>query len=466
MQIKETKSEGLSREYHIALPAKEIEEKISLRLKELARTARIPGFRPGKVPVAVLRKKYGSSVMGEVLERAVSDSSRQALAEKGLRPATQPRIEITAFQDGGDLEYTIAVDLLPEIKPIDFSTLTLQRYVPDTKDADIDKALANLARAHDTTIPARDDRKAVKGDTLVIDFKGRIGDTEFPGGKADGYELKLGAGTFIPGFEDQLVGATAGDKVEVKVTFPEAYGAEDLAGKEATFDVAVKELRESVPAAVDDELAKKLGMTDLKALKAAIKEEQQREFNNLGRLLLKRSLLDALANAHDFEIPERLLEQEFETIWKQYEEQRKTGELDDTGDQSEDEQKREFRMIAERRVRLGLLLSEVGRANNIQISQEDLNRQLMVEARRHPGHEKEVIDHYKKTPGAMEQLTAPIYEEKVVDFILELADVREKKATMAELTKALEEDVAAKPKAKAKKKTKSKKKAADKAKKG
>jgi trigger factor len=461
MQITETKSEGLSREFHVALPASEIEQKISLRLKELARTAHLPGFRPGKVPVAVLRKKYGSSVMGEVLERAVSDSSRQALAEKGLRPATQPRIEITSFKDGGDLEYTIAVDLLPEIKPIDFSKIKLQRYVPETEDADIDKALANLAQGHGTTTPIKEDRAAAKGDTLVIDFVGRIGDKEFPGGKADGYELKLGSGTFIPGFEDQLIGVKAGDAVVVKVMFPEAYGAEELAGKDATFDVAVKELRENSPAAIDDALAKKLGMSDLQALKAAIKEEQEREFQSLGRMLLKRRLLDALAETHDFEIPEKLLEQEFAAIWKQYEEQKKTGggTDDEAADMSDNEQKDEFRRIAERRVRLGLLLSEVGRANSIQISQEDINRQLMMEARRHPGHEKEVMDHFKKTPDAMQQLTAPVYEEKVVDFILELANVTDKKATMAELMKTLEGDVTAEPKARAKSKGEAKTKA-------
>jgi len=458
MQVTETKSEGLSREFHVALPAREIEEKISLRLKELARTAHLPGFRPGKVPVAVLRKKYGPTVMGEVLERAVNDSSQQALAEKGLRPATQPKIEITSFKDGGDLEYTIAVDLLPEIKPVDFSKIKLQRYVPEAKDGDIDKALGNLAQAHGTTAPIKEDRAASKGDTLVIDFVGRLGDKEFSGGKADGYELKLGSGTFIPGFEDQLVGVKAGDAVVVKVTFPEAYGAEELAGKEATFDVAVKELRENAPAAVDDALAKKLGMADLKALKAAIKEEQEREFNNLGRMLLKRKLLDELADAHDFEVPEKLLEQEFEAIWKQYEEQKKAGDgnADETAGMSDDDQKDEFRQIAERRVRLGLLLSEVGRANNIQISQEDLNRQLMIEARRHPGHEKEVMDHFKNTPGAMEQLTAPVYEEKVVDFILELSSMTDKKATMAELIKIMEADVADKPKAKTKPKAKAK----------
>ena len=457
MQVTETKAEGLSREFRVALPAKEIEAKISDRLHELARTAQLPGFRPGKVPVSLLRKKYGSAVMGEVLERAVTDSSMQALAEKGLRPATQPKIEITSFKDGGDLEYTIAVELLPEIKPIDFSTLKLERYAAAADEADIEKTIQRLAEAHGSTAAIAESRAAKSGDTLLIDFVGRVGGEEFPGGKADNYELKLGSNTFIPGFEDQLVGAKAGDTITVKVKFPEAYGAAELAGKDAEFAVAVKELRQTAPAAVDDELAKKLNMTDLKALKDAIKEEQEREFNKIARMVLKRTLLDELAETHDFEIPEKLLDQEFEAIWKQYEEQRKEGGAADADDDKpEDEQKQEFRDIAERRVRLGLLLSEVGRTNNVQISQEDVNRQLMIEARRHAGHEKEVMDHYKNTPGAMQQLTAPIYEEKVVDFILELADVSEKKATMEELMKALEEDAPVSAKAKGKAKTKKK----------
>ena len=455
MQVTETKSEGLSREFRVALPAKEIEEKISDRLKELARTAHLPGFRPGKVPVQVLRKKYGPSVMGEVLERAVSDSSMQALAEKGLRPAAQPKIEITAFEDGGDLEYTIAVELLPEIKPVDFSKIKLDRHVTETNDADIEKTLKNLAEVHGTTVPVTESRATKSGDSVLIDFVGRVGGEEFPGGKADGYELKLGSNTFIPGFEDQLIGTKAGDAVQVKVKFPDAYGAAELASKDAVFDVTVKELRAAAPAATDDELAKKLGMPDLKALKAAIKEEQEREFNKISRMVLKRSLLDQLADAHDFEVPEKLLEQEFEAIWKQYDEQRKSADADDQ-DKPEEEQKQEFRDIAERRVRLGLLLSEVGRVNNVQISQEDINRQLMAEARRHPGQEKEVMDHFKNTPGAMQELTAPVYEEKVVDFILELASVTEKKATTEDLLKALEEDAPAAQKAKGKSKPKPK----------
>jgi len=452
MQVTETKSEGLSREFKVALPANEIEEKISHRLKELARTAQMPGFRPGKVPVSVLRKKYGPSVLGEVLERAVNDSSQQALAEKGLRPAMQPQIEITSFEDGGDLEYTIAVELLPEIKPVDFSKIKLERLIPKTDDAAMENTLADIAAAQGDSAAIKDDRETKTGDVLVIDFLGRVGGEEFAGGKAEGYELTLGSGTFIPGFEEQLIGVKVGDKIEVKVKFPDSYGAAELSGKDAVFDVTVNELKETVPSAIDDELAKKVGMENLEALKKSIRKEQEREFNEISRMILKRALLDELSAAHDFEIPEKLLDREFDTIWKQFEEQRKKDK--DAGQGSEektdDEHKKDFREIAERRVRLGLLLSEVGRANNVQISQEDVNSQLMAEARRHPGREKEVMEHYKNNPEAMEELSAPLYEEKVVNFILEQASITEKTATKDELIKTMEDEAAGKPKAKAK----------------
>ncbi|NQV83649.1 MAG: trigger factor [Rhodospirillales bacterium] len=463
MQVTETKSEGLSREFKVALPAKDIEEKISFRLNELAKTVSLPGFRPGKVPVAVLRKKYGPSVMGEILERAVNDSSQQAMAEKGLRPAMQPEIEIVSFEDGKDLEYTIAVEVLPEITPADFSKITLERLVPNTNAAEIDSVLENLAKSNGSTNILTEDRKSKDGDVLLIDFLGRVDGVEFAGGKAEGYELTLGSGTFIPGFEDQLTGTKVGDKVDVKVTFPENYGAAELSGKDAVFEVTVHELKETLPCAIDDELAKKVGMETLDTLKASIQEEQEREFNAMARMTLKRELLDKLAKSHDFEVPSKLLEREFDSIWSQFEEERKKASAsgqpapDDEG-KSEDEQKQDFREIAERRVRLGLLMSEVGRVNNVEISQEDLNRQLMVEAKNHPGREKEVIDYFKSNPQAMEQLSAPVYEEKVIDFILEKAKVTDKKATMEDLIKALETDDDA-PKSKGKAKSKAKPKA-------
>ena len=293
---------------------------------------------------------------------------------------------------------------------------------------------------------------------MVIDFLGRVDGVEFAGGKAENYELTLGSGTFIPGFEEQLTGIKVGAKTEVKVKFPENYGAAELSGKDAVFDVTVHEIKAVAPAAIDDELAKKLGGENLDALRESIKEEQEREFLTMSRMTLKRELLDKLADAHDFKVPKKLLEREFEAIWTQYqEEQNKAGDDVETAtpkDQKPDvEGEKEFREIAERRVRLGLLMAEVGRSNDVQINQEDVNRQLMEEARRDPSREQEIMEHYRNTPEAMEQLSAPIYEEKVVDFILEQATVTDKKATMDDLIKAMDTDDDGKLKAKGKAKS-------------
>ncbi len=446
MQVTETKSEGLSREFQISLPAKEIEEKISVRLKEIAQTASIPGFRPGKVPVTMLRKRYGPSIMGEILERAVGDSSQQAISEKGIRPASQPKIEITSFDEGKDLEYTIKLEMIPEINPIDYSKLKLERLNPKVDDAQITLALENIASANKTSAPITKKRKSKSGDILVIDFIGSVDGEEFPGGKADGYELELGSNSFIPGFEDQLVGTNADDELEVNVKFPDEYGAAELAGKDALFNVVVKEIREGQPAEINDEMAKKLGIENLEKLKETIAEEQGREFKQLARMRLKRALLDQLADACDFDTPKKMAEGEFDSIWAQYEEQKKqAAESDDAApedddDLSEEEQRAEFQGIAERRVRLGLLLSEIGQQNNIQILQDDLTKAITEEARKYPGQEQAVMEHFQGNPDAMQQLSAPLYEEKVVDFVLEMATVKDKDVSSDELMKILEAD--------------------------
>jgi len=447
MQVTETKSEGLSREFQVSLPAKDIEDKISHRLKEIAESASIPGFRPGKVPVSMLRKRYGPSVMGEILERAVGDSSQQALTEKGIRPAAQPEIEITSFEDGKDLEYIIRLEMLPEIKPIDYSKLKLERLNPKPDEEQLNGALENIANANKTTEPIAKKRKSKTGDVLVIDFVGSVDGEEFPGGKADDYQLELGSGSFIPGFEEQLTGSNVGDDVEVNVKFPDEYGAAELAGKDALFKVAVKEIREGTAAELNDELAKKLGIESLDKLKETIVEEQSREFKQLARLRLKRTLLDQLADVCDFETPQKMADGEFNSIWEQYEEQKKQAAESEDGeaatnedDLSDEEQQVEFRQIAERRVRLGLLLSEIGRENNIQILQDDITAALTEEARKYPGQEQSVMEFYQGNPEAMQQMSAPLYEEKVIDFILEMANVTDKDVTTAELMKALEAD--------------------------
>lgn len=436
MQVIETKSEGLRREFKIGIPAAAIEEQLSERLGKIAKTAELPGFRRGKVPVSLLRKRYGPSVMGDVLKSTLNDSSMQTLSERGLRAAGQPRIEVTRFEDGSDLEFTMAVDLMPEIEPLDFSTMTLERLVIDVSDDEVDEALESLAESHKVPLPVAGDRESRDGDVIVIDFHGRVEGEDFPGGKAEGYSLELGSGSFIPGFEDQLTGARPGDEVEVKVSFPDEYGASDLAGKEAVYQVHVKELMETKAAAIDDELARTLGMESLDALKSAIRESRARSLRLLSRSRLKRQLLDALAASYQFEVPEAMADSEFDSIWAHFEEHREAGTADlepeDEG-KSDDDLKADFRAIAERRVRLGLLLAEIGRQNNLQVSVEDLNKAMMAEARRHPGREQEILDYFRNNPETQEGLTAPLYEDKVVDFILEMADVHERTVSLEEL---------------------------------
>jgi trigger factor len=449
-QVKETKSEGLRREFKISVPAKDIETRIGDRLSDLARNAHLPGFRPGKAPLAILKRKYGEAVRGEILDRALNDSSRQALSERGIRPATQPSIEVTAFGEGKDLEYTLSLDVLPDIKPMDFSRISLERLVVPVDESKVTEALNRIAASRKSTKPAPAGHAAAKGDVVVIDFIGRVEGREFPGGKADGYSLELGSSSFVPGFEDQILDAKAGAKLAVKIAFPKDYAAEDLAGKNAEFDVTVKEVQLSEPAAVDDALAKAVGLSDLEALKSRVREEQGREYKEISRLRLKRQLLDVLNGEHKFEVPPTMIENEFNAIWQQFEQQRSQAKKGQAGDaealtdpetnKTDDEHKADFRAIAERRVRLGLLFAEVGRLNNIQVSQEDINRALIQQAQRFPGQEQAVVEHFRKNPEAMQNLMGPILEDKVADFILEMAKITDKPATLDELLKQDDDD--------------------------
>jgi trigger factor len=467
MQITETSSVGLKREFTVVVASGDIEQKVQDKLVEIGRSVRLPGFRPGKVPMQVLRKRYGSSIMGEVLESTVSDSSEQAMREHGLRPAMQPKVEIVSFKEGADLEYKLAVELLPEIKPVDFGEIELERQRPEIPDEEIEKALKRIAQPHRKSEVV--ERPAATGDVVVIDFVGSVGGTEFPGGSAKGHELELGSSRFIPGFEEQLVGATAGEHRTVKVTFPAEYGSEELAGKDAEFAVDVQSVKALKDASIDDELATELGLESLEALKKAIREQLEREYGGVARQRLKRSLLDQLAAKHDFPVPAGMVDLEFESIWKQFQEAREANkdEVADEAGKSEDELKSDYRVIAERRVRLGLLLSEVGRSNAITVTQEEVNRALGEEARRHPGYEKQVIEFYRKNPEALANLRAPLFEDKVVDFIVEMAKVTDKPVSIEELLRPEDEaagseaaaasaaEETAKPKRKPRKKTES-----------
>ncbi|MBO6785026.1 MAG: trigger factor [Alphaproteobacteria bacterium] len=469
MDVVEVKNEGLVRDFKITVAADDIEQRVDARLTEVGKTANLPGFRPGKVPQKILKQRFGSAVMGEVLEAAVQDTSQEVLTERGLRPAGQPKIEINSFDEGKDLEYELSIEILPDIGDVDLSGLELERIKVVPTDAEIDDAINRIVQQNRKTKAIDEPRPVEKGDVVVIDFEGKIDGVPFDGGKGDGIRLEVGSEQFIPGFEDQLVGAEIDKEMEVKVAFPDDYGVEDLAGKDAVFDCTVREIHEGVDVTVDDDFAKSLGMENLDALKTAVSEQLGQEYNRLTRERTKRELLDKLAESYDFEVPPRMASEEFDQIWQQIEQAKENDQLDDDDKSKSDEELREqYQEIADRRVRLGLLLSHVGETNNLTVSQEEVNRAIMDQARQMPGQEQMVIDFYRENPQAAASLQAPIFEDKVVDFILEVANVSEREMSPEELNTLAEEeagagsDAAGEDKEPAKKKTTKKKAAAKK----
>ena len=432
MQVSETLSEGLKREYKVVVEAADMEAKVTNRLTEIGKEAQMPGFRPGKVPMTILRRTYGRQLLGEVLEQAVNEATTETLEKHELKPAMQPKIEVVSFDEGKDLEYTIEVEVMPVFEPMDFSTLTLERKVAEIGDAELDERVDSLAQQFKEFTEADEGQAAKDGDTVVIDFEGSVDGELFEGGAAEGHSLEIGSNSFIPGFEEQLAGVKKGDETVVKVTFPEEYQAEHLAGKEAEFKVNVQEVKVPLPVTVDDALAEKLGLENLAALKDAVREQSEKEYSDLSRAKLKRVLLDALAENHDFEVPPSLVDGEFEQIWNQVEDM----------DKPEEESRAEFRDIAIRRVRLGLLLSEVGQRNNLTVNQDEVNRAMAEQAQRFPGQEQQIFEFYQSNPEMRAQLEAPIMEDKVVDFIVEMAQISESKVSIEELLAEPDEDEA------------------------
>ncbi|HXC27945.1 MAG TPA: trigger factor [Stellaceae bacterium] len=456
MQVTETNADGLKREFKIVIPAGDLENEVNSRLTQLGQSIRLPGFRPGKVPQSLLRQRYGNAIRGEVLEHTVQESSAEAMREQNLRPALPPKVEILSANEGADFEYTMSVELLPDMPTTDFTALGLERLSIEVPDDDVDKAVERIAEQHRKAEPVK--RAAKNGDVVVIDFVGKIGDVEFPGGKGEGVALELGSGQFVPGYEDQLVGAKADQDRTVKVTFPENYGGPELAGKDAVFDVKVKEVREKQPAKIDDSLAAEVGLETLGELRQEVKDRIARDYGTVTRQRLKRQLLDKLAAAYSFPVPLGMVEMEFNNIWQQHEAEKAYAANQAPGDADapaeapaepappteEDEKlKDEYRSLAERRVRLGLLLADVGRNANITVSQDELNQALIREAQRFPGAERRVLDYYRQNPDAAGNLRAPIFEEKVVDYIVELAKPADRKVSPQELLAMTEADEAA-----------------------
>ena len=450
MKVTELKAKGLNKSYKVVMPKEEFAKEVDAKLAQIAKTAKIQGFRAGKAPLAMIKKKFEKEVMGEALDDAVRNGSNKVLDEKKLRPATQPAVKITAFGEGKDLEFEMDVEVLPEIKLGDFSKISLDKFVADVPAEEVDKAVKYLAQARKETVKV-DGKKAAKGDTVMIDFVGSVDGVEFKGGKGDNYPLELGSGSFIPGFEDQLIGAEAGKKVDVKVKFPANYHAKDLADKDAVFAVTVKEVREPKEVEINDKLAKSLGAESLAKLRETLENRIKSDYENASRMKLKRQLLDILDKEYSFEVPESLVDAEYKAIVNQYEQAKKYNQLDEEEkNKKEADLLKEYKDIAVRRVKLGLLLSEVGQNAKVSIKPEDINAAIMNEAKRYPGQEQAVLDYYLKNKQAVEALKAPIFEEKIIDHIVSLAKLNDKKVSVEELYRF---DDAKKPAKKASKKS-------------
>ena len=434
MQVTETLSEGLQRELSVRVPASTLSSKVDEKLEEIKSKAQVKGFRPGKVPLAHLRKLYGQSVMADVINQIVVESSQKALNDNKMKPAYQPEInfpeekeKVDAILDGSaDLEFTMKLEIMPEISHPDFASVTLEKPVAEIDEEEVNEAISRLAEQA-KSFEDKGDAAAENGDRVIIDFVGKLDGEPFEGGAADEAPLELGSGQFIPGFEEQLVGIKAGEEKVITVTFPEAYQAAHLAGKETTFDITVRKVEAAKIPAIDDELAKTLGFEDLEKLKEAVRNQISDGYSKASRNRVKRNLLDALDEAYTFELPKLLVEQEFESIWKQItEDLERAGKTFEDEKTTEEKARKEYFEVAERRVRLGLALAQLGEEKEIKVTDQEVSQAVMQRAQQFPGQEKQVFEYFSKNPEALAQLRAPLFEEKVVDYILELAKVEEK----------------------------------------
>jgi len=441
MEVTQTKAEGLSRTFEVKVPASELQSKLDARIEEIRPNMNLKGFRPGKVPAAHVRKMFGRDLMGEIIDKLVNETNQKALEDAELRPAGQPNVHVDGDMEKvvkgeADLAYHMHVDVMPEFTPVDVKTLKVTRPVAEVADEQVDEALKNLAEQNKQYEPRAKTAKAKDGDAVVIDFVGKIDGEAFDGGSAEQQTIVLGSNRFIPGFEEQLVGVKTGEEKNLEVSFPEDYPSADLAGKAAVFETKVHEVRAPKVAEIDDEFAKGLGLESLEQLKGLISEQLKGELSQASRNKAKRDLLDRLDEAHSFDLPPNMVEAEFQQIWGQLQQEMDAGRItDDDKDKPEEDLKKEYHDIAERRVRLGLVLAEIGRVNDVRITEQEVQQALIREARQYPGQEREVIEFFQKNAGAMAQLRAPIYEDKVVDYILGEAEVTDTTVSREELLK-------------------------------
>jgi len=434
MQVTETLSDGLKRGFTVVVPEPELTAKREKRLSELGRTMQLPGFRPGKVPMSMVRKRYGAAVLAEVVEGAVNDASDQLLADRGLRPAMQPKLEVTKPGQNSDLEFTMELEILPEIAIPELEDITLPKPVAAVSDDAIGEALKKLAEQRQSFSPVEEPRPAAAGEQLTVDFIGRIGGEAFQGGSATDVPVTVAGQGFIPGFAEQMEGMSPGETRTISVNFPEDYGAKELAGKEAEFEITAKALAVAQIPEIDDAFAKAMGQESLEDLRTKISDQIGREYEQMTRMKLKRSLLDALAERAQFATPASLVDAEFAEIWRQVEQEKAAGRADPE-DEAKDEEtlKGEYRAIADRRVRLGLLVAEIGRTNGITVTEQDLQRAMFNEAMKYRDQAMQVLEFFKKNPQALERFRGPIFEDKVVDFLLGRVKLEETSVTPEEL---------------------------------
>ncbi|MFN3370286.1 MAG: trigger factor [Sphingomonadaceae bacterium] len=436
MTVTETLNEGLKRAYAVTIPAGDIAARVDAAIAQVAPQVRMPGFRPGKVPGNLIRRMHGEALRREALNEAVKESVERLVADHGLRPAMQPTVDIDGgLAEGEDLKLSVSLEVLPEVPAADVEGIALEKLVVEATDAEIDAALARLAEQQKTFVDAPAKHKAAIGDLVVMDYAGTVDGVAFEGGTGEGMEIELGSGRLIPGFEDALIGVKAGDETKVKLTFPADYPAETLAGKPAEFAVKVTAVRQPQLPAIDESLATNLGLDSLDKLKEILKDQVEAELSSLTRTHMKRKLLDHLAAAHSFDVPPSMVEAEFETIWQQV-----TADADEAQKVALEAERADYARIAERRVRLGLLLSDIGQKNGVQVTQAEMNRLVAQEAARYPGQEREVQRYFAENALAAAQLRAPLFEEKVVDFILSKATLTERKVSRAELEAAIESE--------------------------
>ena len=444
MQVNETVADGLKREFQVSIPAADIGAKADAQLADLKDKVRLNGFRPGKVPTAHLKKLYGRSVMAETVEKTIQETNSQIFTERGFKLATEPKVTLPTeekaveeiLSGNADLTYTVAIEVVPAIELADFKSFTVEKPVTEVSDADVDEAIKRIADQNRDYADKGEGAKAETGDRVTISFKGTIGGTPFEGGTGEGIQVGIGSNTFIPGFEDQLIGIGKDETRTLKVPFPKNYGNAELAGKDAEFETTATLIEAPQDKTIDDEFAKALGLESLDKLKEAARERLTAEYGAASRQKVKRTLLDRLDEAHKFEAPPSLVDEEFNLMWNSIKaEMESAGKTFADEDTTEEAAKDEYRKIADRRVRLGLVLSEIGEKNKISVTDDEVSRAVIERARQMPGREKEVWDYYRSNPSALAQLRAPIYEDKVVDFLLELANVTEKKVSREDLYK-------------------------------